>query len=307
MSQSGAANEVVDGGPHEAEFRLLLVAAGKSRTLFDDQLMALAGQKNLDRQDLPEYLLISLSYLASVQHRSALLLLSDATASYGAEIQCRGLLEFLAHIAFVLGKETDTPVGSPRQRAICLSLARAREEFQVIDSAETSGKVPKGRAAGAKERVDIYTKLHDDEGCPWTPEASWPCAIGGRPCRHHSEWPCKHAKARPRTLVRPTIELLADRLKRPWLLDLYVTSSLLAHQALIDRIVHANADGVDLPAPATYRYRALILSAALTAYGQGLGWILETYSPAASNALGEEWDQIYSVPGFDDAINGRWD
>ncbi len=66
-------------------------------------------------------------------------------------------------------------------------------------------------------------------------------------------------------------------------------------------------DGVDLPSPATYRYRAIILSAALSAYGQGLGWILETYSAAAAADLGDKWNSIYRVPGFDQAVNGEWD
>ncbi len=201
---------------HENGFRHLLVEAGRLRTLFDEKLLGVASQKHLDRADLPEYLLITLSYLASVQHRGALLLLSDAQASYGAEIQTRGLLEFLAHVAFVLGKETDAPVGTARRRAICLSLARAREEFQMMEEAEASGKVAPLQAAGAKERVDLYSKLHEAEGCPWVAQASWTCLVDGKPCRHHSEWPCKHPKARPRTLVCPTIDRLAERLQRPW-------------------------------------------------------------------------------------------
>src|SRR5205085_2674244 len=125
----------------EARFREVLVEAGRLRGRFDARLDELSGKKALAREDLPEHLLIGLSYLASAQHRAILLLLSEAWTSYAAEIQSRGLLEFLAHIAFVLGKETDSPVGTARQRATCLSLARAREEYQMMKAAAGAGKV----------------------------------------------------------------------------------------------------------------------------------------------------------------------
>lgn len=299
-------------GQHTAEpeselrFHELLVEAGTLRGLFDEQLEKAAGQKDLDRSDLPEHLLIGLSYLASIQHRAILLLLSQAWTSYAAEIQARGLLEFLAHVAFMLGKETDSPVGTVRQRAICLSLARSREEYQVLKAAEDAGKLEAGRAALALERVRLYEGLHRTEGCSWGP-GPWPCLVEGKACKHRAQWPCRNTvEPRAQAMVRYTIELLGDRLKRTGLLDLYVTSSLLAHQSLLDRIFQSVGNR-DLPSPAPYRYRATILAAALTAYGQGLGWILEFYSPEAARELGNAWNLIYQEPAFKEAASGAWD
>ncbi|HVS07240.1 MAG TPA: hypothetical protein VHK65_13900 [Candidatus Dormibacteraeota bacterium] len=292
--------------PNEGRFRQLLAEAGKQRGRFDRRLERIAGQKFLSRDELPEHLLIGLSYLASIQHRAILLLLSDGLTSYAAEIQSRGLLEFLAHVAFVLGKETDAPVGTARQRAICLSLARAREEYQTMRSAEDLGKVEAGTAAGALERVDLYNGLHRREGCPWG-SRPWACVVAGKPCKHRSQWPCRDGQnPRPRTMVKYTLELLSDRIAAPWLVDLYVTSSLLAHQGLLDRIVQP-VDGIDTPSAATYRHRATVLSAALSAYGQGLGWILEHYSSTAAHELSNEWGVIYDLPDYAAAASGEWD
>jgi hypothetical protein len=140
----------------ESTFRHLLVVAGQTRSEFDKRLLSVAGQAPLRREDLPEYLLIGLSYLASVMHRAVLTLLADAKTSYAAEIQTRGLLEFLAQVAFVLGKETDDPVGSARQRATCVSLARSREEYFWLITAEDEERVERGRSARALERVWLY-------------------------------------------------------------------------------------------------------------------------------------------------------
>ena len=292
----------------ERRFFGLLETAGHARAQFDSRLLAVSGEKLLSRSDLPEYLLIGLSYLASMQHRAVLRLLTDPDCAFAAEIQIRGLLEFLAHVAFVLGKETDTPVGTARQRAICLSLARSCEEYLWLVEAEDTGKIERGRGARALERVWGYLDTHQAEGCPWLPASDWPCRTqDGRACRHHSQWPCRSLRSpRPRALVRYTIELLSQRLNRADLLDLYVTGSLMAHQGLLDRIIRAN-DNVDLPSPATYQYRALILSAAVGVYGQALGWILASYSPEAANDMKAWYDGFYNLSDLNSAIAGEWD
>src|SRR5215510_3049627 len=106
----------------EQRFAALLTIAGQARTHFDDALLRLAGDQPLSRTDLPDYLLIGMSYLASYQNQALLWCLAKPETSYGAEILARGLLEFLAQTAFVLGKETDSPIGTPEQRAACVSL-----------------------------------------------------------------------------------------------------------------------------------------------------------------------------------------
>ncbi len=292
----------------ESRFTALLRVAGKARAQFDQGLMNAAGQKVLDRSALSEYLLIGMSYLASAQNKSLLWCLSKPDTAYGSEILARGLLEFLAQVAFVLGKETDHPVGGAEQRAICVSLARCREEYRMLVEAEDSSVIERGRSARALERVCLYLDLHQQRGCPLEAISQWPCvADDGRPCRHRSQWPCRHKlEPRPRSTVRHTLERLASRLGRPWLLNLYVTSSLLSHQQLIDRILNP-AGGIDQPGPATYRYRATILNAALAAYGQALGWILELYATADPQSI-EYWlETFYQLPDFKAATTGEWD
>lgn len=293
----------------ESVFHKVLVVAGQGRAEFDRRLLAAAGERPLSRDELPDFLLIGLSYLASVTNRAVLRLLADANTAYAAEIQARGLLESLAQVAFVLGKETDEPVGTARQRAICVSLARAREEYFWLIASEDEGKVGRGISARALERVWLYLDMHSTEGCPWASGASWPCLDAkGEHCRHRSQWPCRHkSDPRPRSTVRYTLERLSSRIPRlAWLSELYTTSSLLAHQQLLDRIFRPR-DGIDLPGPASYEYRAGILAMALSAYGQTLGWILETYSPKASSELEAWWAKIYKLPEYERAMQGTLD
>ncbi len=69
----------------------------------------------------------------------------------------------------------------------------------------------------------------------------------------------------------------------------------------------APVDGVDLPSPAKYQYRATIPSAALSAYGQTLGWILEAHSPAASKDLDSWFQTLCANPTFKAAVTGDLD
>ena len=234
----------------------------------------------MSRTDLPDYLLIGMSYLASYQNQALLWCLAKPETSYGAEVLARGLLEFLAQTAFILGKETDNPVGTAEQRAACVSLARAREEYQILHEAHEAGAVDRP-VGNALERVQMYLDLHSKLGCPGRTTA-WPClGDDGKTCRHKSQWPCFHElDPRPRMTVRHTLERLAARLNRLWLLHLYITSSLISHQQMIDRIVHpVEGQDLDLPGPPPYQYRAIILSASIGAYGQALGWTLASYFP----------------------------
>jgi hypothetical protein len=79
----------------------------------------------------------------------------------------------------------------------------------------------------------------------------------------------------------------------------------MAHQGLLDRISGANGN-VDLPSPATYQYRALILSAAVGVYGQALGWILATYSSEAANDMKAWYDGFYNLSDLKSAVAGEW-
>lgn len=292
----------------EQRFSALLSSAAQGRTEYDRRLLKVAPKLELDRVDQPEYLLVGTSYLAGLQHAAALRLLADPRVSFAAEVQLRVLLEFLALVAFVLGKETDNPIGTPRQRAICLSLARAREEFQMVSNAATLGKMTKDQTAVVGERVSTYTSLHDDEGCPFTDDVrAWPCEdADGGPCLHRSQWPCRQNPPRPRTIVQSTTNRLADRLKREWLPDLYITSSMMIHLGLLDRLT-AQPGAVDIPREASYRERAGRLAMGLTLYGRALGWILEWYSVVDAQDFGVWWSRLYDHDTMKAAMAGELD
>jgi len=292
----------------DQRFAVLLTIAGQARSYFDDALIRVASSEHLSRTDLPDYLLIGMSYLASYQNQALLWCLAKPEASYGAEILARGLLEFLAQTAFVLGKETDSPIGTPEQRAACVSLARAREEYKILYEARDAGAVDRP-AGNALERVWMYLDLHEQLGCPGR-TTPWLClGDDGKTCRHKSQWPCFHeSDPRPRVTVRHTLERLALRLNRPWLLHLYITSSLISHQQMIDRIVHwAEGQDLDLPGPPSYQYRAIVLSASVGAYGQALGWILESHSIEESRKLEPYFAVLYQMPDWQSVASGAWD
>ena len=108
--------------------------------------------------------------------------------------------------------------------------------------------------------------------------------------------------------VRHTLERLAVRLKRRWLLDLYITSSLLSHQQMIERIFSSvEGQDLDLPGPPPYQYRAVILSASIGAYGQALGWILESHSIEESQKLEPYCAALYRMPDWQSVASGAWD
>jgi hypothetical protein len=306
-------------GPQASEQRFhgLLRIAGLARKVFDERLLAGAGARNLGRDDLPEHLLMAMSYWASVQHRTMLASLATAENSYGAEILARGLLEFLANVAFVLGKETDTPIGSSRQRSICLGVARTAEEYQAYLEAEEAGDIPHHRSSGARVRLERLLELHTDYGCPVVAPDQWPCrAMNGSLCLHYEQWPCKGVVGKSgkslnpqaRRIVKSTLRRLAKREPNmSWLVNLYVTGSLLAHQQLIDRIMRDDGAGLDLPSSPDYRYRASILWAGFSAYGKALEWILEQHSPISAQGFGAAVDSLYSSPAYQEAASGRWD
>jgi hypothetical protein len=296
---------------HEALFRQRVAVAARARAEYDRRLLSAADEHLLDRLDLPEYLLVELSYQADLEYSSAVHLLQHPRLSFGAEMHLRGLLEFVAYVSFVLGKETDLPVGTARQRAVCLSVARARMGCNLMAEACAEGKVAVKLVLTAFERVEKYEELHATEGCPFIEDkARWPCEDEqGRPCHHRQQWPCRHSKRpHPYNMVPGILDVLGKRLGTVWLHDLYKTSSQRIHQGLTDRIVSASADGVGLPGgPARFNLRAGFLQAAIELYGLGLGWILETYSAPEAAELGRWFKATHDHPDLAAAFSGRFD
>ena len=293
----------------EQRFKAIVQLASRVRVEYDKRLIPITGMADLERTQLPDYLFTELGYLADAEYTTAITLLLAPRLSFSAELHLRPLLEFVAYVSFVLGKETDHPVGTIEQRATCLALTRSREGCDLMSLACAEGMVSVEQVLGAYERVRAYEDLHERIGCPYINDrAAWPCENEKcLPCRHLFNWPCHHPKMpQARKLTKATLYELVRRLNQHWLVDLYQTSSMRIHLGLIDRIV-TSVDGRDILGKARFDLRAGFLQSAIQLYALGLGWTLEFYSRDASRSLSQWLQLVYAHPDLREAMNGTFD
>ena len=214
----------------------------------------------------------------------------------------------MAQIAFILGLETSTPVGSSQQHAACLALARARETHRAMVAASPRS-VASGNLEEGRRQVKFFEEIHERSGCPYLEDpATWPCreAHGG-PCRHRELWPCKRImKPAPRLLSSPTLLRLSSTMSFPFT-DLEQASSLVIHQSLVDRMMGVTEEGTNTLRNATYKERALTLAMALSAYGGSLGWVMETIDMAAAGALGRYASDTWKRQDLTEIMADNWD
>ena len=115
------------GRDREREFRDLLDHAMGTGELFDRLLIASRNNTPLDRDDTPASLLFEILHLTRLQFDAMCHDLSHPFLAHAAATHLRPVLEGTGYIAFMLGHETDNPIGTSAQRATCLALARSRE------------------------------------------------------------------------------------------------------------------------------------------------------------------------------------
>ena len=99
----------------EVEFQALRIAAGQLRDQYEMHLAKATAhlrRKNLGRLDPPERLLGELIHTADLQYAAALVLVTNPTISDATELNLRTLLEAVAQVAFVLGKNTRRRLGT---------------------------------------------------------------------------------------------------------------------------------------------------------------------------------------------------
>jgi hypothetical protein len=242
--------------PEEREFRQLLDRAHKIRHAYESRLFRIAGAKVVTRTDQPEFLLTELSTVAHLNFGAALHLIRQPRLAYAAEVHVRSLGEYLGYVAFTLGMETGTPVGSPQQRAICLSLARSRERLQALREPHDPRVATPAKIMAEAKWVALYGRLHTRFGCPFGPTRDWPCrSHGGDVCGHRDTWPCRRtARPQAQVILRATFLGLAQRFSGlDWLPDLYKTASLVAHYSMAERILPAESSGLGREADASFQ------------------------------------------------------
>lgn len=292
---------------HEIRFHALIDYAEEISNGFDRLLIASGNDQPWTRLDMPNGLLFELEYLCRLQLDAACHDLRHRWLSHAAPTHLRPLLEGLAQIAFVLGHETEQPVGTAEQRATCLALARVREEHDAM-TATSPDSVPDRNIAEGQERIAILEELHARIGCPYPEDVrAWPCRKeDGTSCDHRSVWPCRVRPAAARKLTTPTIRGLTKRMNHPFR-DQEIASSLVLHMLLADRLWVDTGHGTNAFAPAAYAMRASTLSLAFSAYALGAGLIMDTISAPAGYVLRDYLSAMWTKPDLVEIATGAWD
>lgn len=292
----------------ERAFEELVVHLLDLGGLYDHLLIAGGNDDAIARDEMPDALVTELLFLTRLQFDAACHDLTDPWLSHAAPTHIRPVLEGMAQIAFVLGHETDTPVGTSAQRAACLALARARETHRAMVGAHPDS-VPDGNLEEGRRHVRFFEDVHNRLGCPYVEDlSSWPCCEeGGTACKHRDLWPCRRVlKPAPRLLSSPTLARLGKRMSFPFT-DLEQASSLVVHQSLVDRMMRDTGEGRNELRGATYKERALALAMAFSAYGTSLGWAMETVDPTASSVLRQYASKVWIRPDLAAIMADEWD
>ena len=292
---------------HEPRFIALIAYAQEISEGFDRLLVVSGNDQPQPRDDMPNALLFELEYLCRVQFDATCHDLTHPWLSHAAATHLRPLLEGMAQIAFILGHETQHPIGTSQQRATCLALARVREEHDANVTAHPDG-VPAGNIESGVKRIAIFEEMHQRIGCPYPEDVrEWHCRKdNGQPCDHRSAWPCRIQPAAARKLTTPTIRELTKRMDFRFR-DIEVASSLVLHMLLADRLWVDTGQGTNAFAPAPYGMRASTLALALSSYGVSLGWIMDTLDRAAAEILRAYMSDMWAKPDMIEIGTGAWD
>jgi hypothetical protein len=103
-----------------------LIEAAVALPLRYDEFKADLGPALIRGDDYPRAALHRLELTARIQFQAALALLRDHRLAYAAESHVRSLLEYMAHVAWVAGKDVPRPVGTALCRAVCLEMGMTR-------------------------------------------------------------------------------------------------------------------------------------------------------------------------------------
>ncbi len=236
-----------------------------------DGLKAQLGPALLRWDDYPRVALHKLEIAARVQFEAGLALLRDRRLAYAAESHVRSLLEFMAHVAWVTGKDVLRPAGTPRCRAICLELGMTKEfRAQVMASpAEYLGSSE--TPTGLDERLRELQLLHGANRCTCKPRRS--------------------------SSVQATLKDIGKLAPHFAMFSrLYDVSSLSVHLFLHDRMIRELQEGVSDFVEADDQLRARLLSWLVPTYGIGVVQILELESVEHARSMNETIRLVQATP-----------
>ena len=177
---------------------------------------------------------------ADLETRAALALLKDPAVSPAAEILLRGLLEALAHLNWI---GTAPTLAERRCRALCYELGRTQSYKDGLQkmSPDAVSHLPSDTATQLDDNLATIRDLLREAGCQ---------------CRGRHEGN-----------VEAELKGLARSLGAPYVYELWVTSSWVAHQFAFDRLARSNDRGVMTLVTPTLADQAKLLTWVVAIFG----------------------------------------
>lgn len=225
----------------------------------------------------PYRTLRTLDISARCDFLAGILLLGSSVLSWGAERHVLGVLESMAHTAWVMGQVPGAALDDAAARATCVELGRATAQRDAWRASRAGTET----ISRFEEAVERATRLHAATGC----------TCGGR----------------DRSSVEATLQALtagADGALAA-LPDVWTVLQSGAAGEGAERLVPA-LDGDDL-AYAPYTHRGLMLASLLNGYSIPAGWLLGIDHPSHSDMLGHVTSKLLDSAEMQAAVDGDLD
>ena len=241
------------------------------RSFFDTDRPPLAEEQQ------PFRTLRELEISARCDFLSGILLLGSSVLAWGAERHVLGVLESMAHIAWILGQVPDTTLEEPEERAACVDLGRALAQRD----AWRAGRAGAEATARFEQAVADATAAH----------AATRCTCGGRGT------PSVHP-----TLLALTADSEGSVATLP---DVWTVLQASVAGNGAARLI-PNLEGDDL-AYAPYTHRALMLASLLNGYGIPATWLLSIDQLGHAEMMSHVTEKLLESVEMQAALNGDLD
>ena len=228
-------------------------------------------------EEQPFRTLRELEISARCDFLSGILLLGSSVLSWGAERHVLGVLESMAHMAWILGQVPGTTLEDATARAACVDLGRALAQRD----AWRGGRADAETAARLDQAVERATEAHDAAGC----------TCGGR----------------GRSAVQETLRALTDGAEGTVaaLPDVWTVLQASAAGDGVERMIPP-LDGDDV-AYAPYTHRSLMFASLLNGYGIPATWLLSIDQASHADMLSHVSEKMLESAEMQAALNGDLD
>ncbi len=218
-----------------------------------------------------------LEIIARCDFLSGVLLLGSSVLSWGVERHVLGVLEAVAHIAYVMGQVPDTPLADAEARVTCVALGRAIQQRDTW----RQGRARPDALEVREQAVRLAAEAHAATGCT--------CAGRGI------------------SSVQQTLEALTDGAEGALavLPEVWMVLRASAAGEGAQRLVPAMT-GDDL-ADAPFTHRGLMLATLLNGYAMAAGWLLSIDHQSHAEMLIHVTDVLLESPELTGAMNGEFD